>query len=184
MHPDLQSMLDQISSIKADGQAIVAGLTEEQLNWHLRAGSWSILDCLEHLNVSVTTTLPAFDRSIAEGRRAGKLSNGPFRYGWFARMIATSMEPPPKWRMRAPKLIRVVPTASRRSAKVVPEFLRVRDQLADRIRQADGLDLAHIRLISPVNRLLRVPLGAYFTFILGHDRRHLWQARNVRKQLA
>jgi len=63
---------------------------------------------------------------------------------------------------------------------VVPEFARVRDELAQRMRESDGLDLAHIRTISPVNRLIRLPLGAYFAFILAHDRRHLWQARQVR----
>ncbi len=134
--------------------------------------------------MGVTQTLPAFDRSISQGREKGQLSSGPFRYGWFARLVASSMEPPPKWRMRSPRLIRVAPGPRRRSADVVSEFVRVRDQLSDRIRQADGLDLAHVRLISPINRLLRVPLGTYFTFILAHDRRHLWQARNVRKALA
>ena len=184
MNADIESMLRQIEAIKSDGQAIVSGLTDEQLNRHPREGAWSILDCLEHLNVSVTKTLPAFDRSIAEGRARGQASNGPFRYGWFARMLAASMEPPPKWRMRAPRMLRVAPASNRRSADVVPEFMRVRDRLAERMRQADGLDLAHVRLISPVNRLLRVPLGIYFNFILAHDRRHLWQARNVRKALA
>lgn len=29
-------------------------------------------------------------------------------------------------------------------AEVVPEFLSVRDQLAERVRQADGLDLGRI----------------------------------------
>ena len=179
-------MLDQISAIKAEGEAIVAGLSDEQLNWHARPGSWSILDCLQHLNVGVTETLPAFDRSIAEGRAKGQLANGggPFRYSWFARMMVGSMEPPPKFRMRAPRLIRVAPASSRRSAEVVPEFRRIRDQLAERVRQADGLDLARVRLISPINRLLRMPLGGYFNFILAHDRRHLWQARNVRNALA
>ena len=184
MHADLHAMLDQISAIKTDGDAIVAGLTEAQLNWQPGPGRWSILDCLQHLNVGVTATLPAFDRSIAEGRAKGQLSRGPFRYSWFARMMVASLEPPPKFRMRAPRLIRVAPASARRSAEVVPEFLRVRDQLAERVRQADGLDLARVRLISPINRLLRMPLGGYFHFILAHDRRHLWQARNVRNALA
>ena len=184
MNADTQSMLGQIEAIKADGRAVTAGLSDDQLNWHSTEGSWSILDCLQHLNVSVTKTLPAFDRSIAAGRERGQTSNGPFRYGWFARMFARSMEPPPKWRMRAPKIMRVAPAMTRRSADVVPEFARVRDQLGERLRRADGLDLAHVRLTSPVNRLLRVPLGSYFIFILAHDRRHLWQARNVRNRLA
>jgi DinB family protein len=184
MHADLHALLDQISAIKTEGHAIVAGLTDQQLNWHRTEGSWSILDCLEHLNVGVTKTLPAFDRSIAAGRARGQLAKGPFHYGWFARLMVGSMEPPPKFRMRAPRLIRVAPAATRRSADIVPEFLRVRDQLADRVRRADGLDLAHVRVISPINRLLRMPLGGYFNFILAHDRRHLWQARNVRNALA
>src|SRR5213083_2202856 len=125
-------------SIRSRPSRRTAGLTDDQLNWHFTEGSWSILDCLQHLNVSVTQTLPAFDRSIAEGREKGQTSNGPFRYGWFARMIARSMEPPPKWRMRAPKLIRVAPASTRRSAEVLPEFARVRDQLGERVRLADG----------------------------------------------
>jgi len=56
----------------------------------------------------------------------------------------------------------------------------VRDLLAERVRRSDGLDLARIRTISPVNRLVRLPLGAYFAFILAHNRRHLWQGRQVR----
>jgi len=28
---------------------------------------------------------------------------------------------------------------------------------------------------------LRMPLGAYFAFVIAHDRRHLWQGRQVRE---
>jgi hypothetical protein len=184
MNADIQSMLGQIEAIKSEGQAIVDGLTAEQLNWHPAEGRWSILDCLEHLNVGVTKALPAFDRSIAEGRARTQTGSGPFSYGWFSRMMVASMEPPPRFRMRAPRLIRVAPSTGRRSAEILPEFVRIRDQLADRVRAADGLDLGRVRTISPINRLIRMPLGAYFNFILAHDRRHLWQARNVRTSLA
>src|SRR5260370_41649741 len=161
MNADTQSMLGQIEAIKADGRAVTAGLTDDQLNWHSTEGSWSILDCLQHLNVSVTQTLPAFDRSIAEGREKGQTSNGPFRYGWFARMIARSMEPPPKWRMRSPKLIRVAPASTRRSAELLPEFARVRDQLGERVRRAGGPGLSPVPPSSPVKRLVRVACGPH-----------------------
>src|SRR5437867_1500766 len=97
MTPELQAMLDQIDAIKRDGETIASGLSEAQLNWHPAPDSWSILDCLQHLNVGVTKTLPAFDRSIAEGRSKSKLAPGPFHYGWFSRMMVASMEPPPKF---------------------------------------------------------------------------------------
>jgi hypothetical protein len=178
MNPELQGMLDQLDAIRRDGNAIASGLTDTQFNWQPGPGRWSIGQCLNHLNFGVTLVLPAFDRAIAEGRAAGKMSPGPFRYGWFSRMIIASMEPPPRWKMKTP--MKKSAGSTHRLGDVWPEFSRVRDQLAARVRQADGLDLAAIRTISPVNRLIRMPLGAYFHFILAHDRRHLWQARNVR----
>jgi hypothetical protein len=93
-------------------------------------------------------------------------------------MIA-SMKPPPKFRMRAPRIIRVPANTRYRAAPVLRDFSAIRDQLAERVRQADGLDLARVRVTSPVNRMIRLPLGAYFAFILAHDRRHLWQARQI-----
>lgn len=180
MTPELQGMLDQLDAIKRDGEAVASDLTEAQFNWHPGEGRWSIADCLQHLNIGVTQTLPAFDRAIAEGRARGQTASGPFKYGWFSRLVAGSMEPPPKFRMKTVAMLRVPSAATYRAADLLPEFARVRDQLAARVRQADGLDLARVRTISPINRLLRLPLGAYFQFIISHDRRHLWQARQVR----
>lgn len=174
-------MLNQLDAIKRDGEAIASRLSDAEFNWHPSPGRWSIADCLQHLNVGVTKALPAFDQAIARGRANAQTGSGPFKYGWFARWMAGSMEPPPKFRMKAPTMLRVPTTATYRAAELLPEFFRVRDQLGDRVRQAEGLDLAGVKTISPVNRLLRLPLGAYFQFILGHDRRHLWQAREVRK---
>ena len=185
MNLELRQMLEQLEAIKAEGRAVTDGLSDAQFNWHPGEGRWSIADCLQHLNVGVSKTLPAFDRAIGEGRSKGQLAPGvgPFQYGWFSRWMISSMEPPPKWRMRTPRILRVPAGATYRAADVLPEFLSVRDQLAQRVRQADGLDLAKIRTISPVNSLLRLPLGAYFAFIIAHDRRHVWQARQVRNEL-
>jgi hypothetical protein len=184
MTPELASMLEQLEAIKSAGKEITAGLGDDQLNWRPAKDSWSIAECLQHLIVAVTKTLPAFDRAISEGRSKDQLAPGPFRYGWFSRMMVASMEPPPKFRMKAPRLMRVSVGGTYRGAEVLAEFAAARDQLAGRVRQADGLDLAHVRTISPVNRLLRMPLGAYFDFIIAHDRRHLWQAKNIRNRLA
>lgn len=182
MNADTQSVLDQLRAIKRDGEAITAGLSQGQFNWRPGPERWSIADCLQHLNVGVTKAMPAFDTAIAQGRARGQTAPGeePFKYGWFSRLVAGSMEPPPRFRMKTPSMLRVPLTATYTVSELLPEFFRVRDQLAERVQQADGLDWARVRTISHVNRLLRLPLGAYFQFILAHDRRHLWQAREVR----
>ncbi|HXM37076.1 MAG TPA: DinB family protein [Gemmatimonadales bacterium] len=180
MTPELETMLEQLEAIKTDGQAVTAGLDDARSNWRPGPERWSIAECLQHLNVAVTRTLPAFDRAIAEGRSKQRTAPGPFRYGWFSRWMVRSMEPPPKRRMGTFPIFALPAGATYAAAQVLPEFLAVRDRLADRVRQADGLDLGRIKVVSPVNRLLRLPLGAYFQFVIAHDRRHLWQARELR----
>ena len=180
MTPELEAMIAQLDAIKAEGGAVTDGLTDAQLNWRPNPESWSVAECLKHLNVSVGHTLPAFDRAIAEGRAKGKTSAGPFQYGWFSRWMVASMEPPPKRRVGTFKIFSLPAGATYRGAELLPEFRAIRDELARRVRESDGLDLAKVRVVSPVNRLLRLPLGAYFAFVIAHDRRHLWQARQVR----
>jgi len=180
MTPDLQGFLRQIEAIKTEGHAVCAGLSESQFNWRPGKGRWSIAECLGHLNVAVTRTLPALDRAIEQGRARGMQGQGPFRYGWFANWMARSMEPPPKFRMKTFPIFEVPPQATHSLTRVLPDFVAVRDQLAERVRQAEGLDLRRVKTVSPVTRLLRLPLGAYFAFMIAHERRHLWQAWQVR----
>ena len=52
-------------------------------------------------------------------------------------------------------------------------------QYVDRLRQANGLDLARARVASPVVRWLPMPLGSAFALLITHERRHLVQAQRV-----
>jgi hypothetical protein len=184
MTPDIEDLLRQIEVVKADAPSVCAGLTESQFNWRPGPDRWSIAECLVHLNLSVDHTLPAFDRAIAQGRAKEHLNAGPFRYGWFTSWNVRFMEPPVKRRMKTFKLLQVPPGASHAQGRVLADFLALRDQLAERVRQADGLDLRRIRVVSPVSWFFRLPLGGYFRFVVAHDRRHLWQARQVRSALS
>jgi DinB family protein len=180
MHDDLRALLDQIATVKAEGQGLVTGLSHAQLNWHPAPDRYSIGDCLAHLSDTVTKTLPAFDRAITLGRSRGLVGAGPVHYGWLARWLIRDMEPPPKRRMRSPRVLRTA-MAERDARTLLAEFVEVRDQLARRVRDADGLDLRRVKVTSPASRLFRMSLGAYFAFVLAHERRHLWQARQVRQ---
>jgi hypothetical protein len=52
-------------------------------------------------------------------------------------------------------------------------------QFVDRLRQANGLDLARAHVKSPVSNLIRLALGSGFALMVAHERRHLHQARKV-----
>ena len=90
------------------------------------------------------------------------------------------MEPPPKRRMRTFPILTPPATILARD-EVLRTFAASRDRLLERVRAAGGLDLKRAIVVSPVSRLIRMPLGGYLEFLAAHDRRHLWQAKQVRE---
>lgn len=176
---EIQDDIRQVEAVRREGQTLLAGLSDARFNWRPGPERWSVGQCFDHLNVSVRQTYPAFDRAIDGARAKDLTGDGPFHYSRLARWIVADMEPPPKRRYRTFKIFFPAAAADLRVADVLPEFLAVRDGLIERLRRADGLDLKRAKVTSPVSRFFRLSLGAYFQFVIAHERRHLWQAREV-----
>jgi hypothetical protein len=83
--------------------------------------------------------------------------------------------------IRVPAPRRFRPVAERSISDVVPRFLGLQQEILVRIESAEGLDLGRIRLSSPISRRFRMSLGQWFAFLAAHERRHLWQAWQVRR---
>jgi hypothetical protein len=62
----------------------------------------------------------------------------------------------------------------------MPEFMHIHNRVLELVEQAHGLDLKKIKIRSLVLPILRFDLGQYFALLTAHDRRHLWQAEQVR----
>ncbi|MDQ3687260.1 MAG: DinB family protein [Acidobacteriota bacterium] len=176
---ELQNYKEQFEANRRDAQDLVAGLDDKQFNWRSAAGRWSIAECLAHLNVTGQVYLTVFDRSIKEGRAANAPFNaGPFRHGIFGKLFLRATEPPAKIKVKAPKLI--APLPEHLLAVVMPAYMSLHDQLDRRLSDANGLNLARAKVVSPFSRFFKFSLGHAFAITAAHERRHLWQARQVR----
>ena len=182
MNAELDGYLEEIRYIRQDVAAIVAHLSREQFNWQPAAGRWSIGQCFVHLNLTAAAFVPAIEAATADAQARGLKSDGPFVYPLLERLFVASNEPPPKRRFRAFKRYR--PAADHEPHEVMNGFLRWQDVLAERIRAADGLDLRRARRRSPILPLFTWSLGTMFALSLAHERRHIWQARQVRNDRA
>ena len=171
---EFKQRFDQISQ---DPGALVDALTDEQFNWQPAPGSWSVAQCIEHLNTTARLYLPQLDEAIANAIRRGTYGEGPFSYNVIGRFFTAAMEPPARFRVSAPKMFH--PPAPRPRPAVMAAFRAYQVQFTDRLRQANGLDLARAKVRSPGAAWLRFSLGSGFALMLAHERRHLWQARNV-----
>lgn len=174
----LEAAVRQFESTKHEAAELVASLTDAQVNWRPAPGRWSIGECLLHLATSTDAALPALDLAIERAQVHGWTACGPYHYGWFTRWNVRSMEPPPAFRMRTFRIFEPPATAMRGGA-VARALAESRDRLLERTRVAAGVDLKRAIVVSPAMRLFRLPLGGYLAFLAAHDRRHLWQARQV-----
>jgi hypothetical protein len=175
---ELHDYYEQIENIQEDAQELTAPLSDAQFNWRPSPKQWSISECLAHLNVTAGLDLPVIEAGIERGRAAGMTGQGPFRYGFFSRWFVGFMDAPPKFRVRAPKVYQ--PQAGLLKHQVVPEFLSLRGRMLELVVEANGLDLAAIKVRSPAGPV-KFGLGQRLALLAAHDRRHLWQAWQVRK---
>jgi hypothetical protein len=174
---ELQRLGDEFRQIALDAAALTAPLTEAQFAWRPAPDAWSVGECLSHLNVTARLSLVRIDEAICDGLRDNVYGSGPFRYGWIDRLILHATEPPSRWHVGAPALLH--PVSGQARDEVLLAFRAFQDQFIDRLRRADGLHLARVRVTSPVARWRRFSLGAAFAVLAAHERRHLVQARRV-----
>ena len=127
VNAELEGYQDQLLSIRQDAPGIVAGLTDEEVNWRPEPHRWSIGECFGHLNVSAKRSIETVDEAIARARARGLTAGGPFAYPLLERLFVRSLEPPPKFRTRARSFLE--PARHVKSADVLREFFDWQDQL-------------------------------------------------------
>lgn len=175
---DIQEYQRQIDAISADARDLIAGLSEAQVNWRPTPAHWSVAECLDHLTVTNRELMEHIEAATNDARSRGLTGRGPFRYGLIGNMIVRSMEPPVKLKFKAPKIFKPRPDQS--LEVVAREFFTTQNELLRLIKEANGINLARVKISSPVTRLIKLSLGQAFGLIATHERRHLWQARQVK----
>lgn len=181
LHPALESHRRDIREIRQEAERLTAGLSEEQARWQPAPDRWSVSDCFAHLNLAEDKTMPALTRAIEEAQEArdpDAVLPESFRHGFLGNLFVRMLEPPPRFRVRAPA--GYAPVAGERSfGEIRTRFDELRQQRIRTVEACRGLHLGRVRMASPSIRLVRLSLGQWFDFLAVHDRRHLWQARQV-----
>ena len=168
----------QFEQISADADALVTPLADDQFAWKPTPHSWSIAECLEHMNATARAYLPAIDEGIADAIRHGAYAEGPFQYSVIGRLFSHLMEPPARLRMRDGTRQRARATTSqagnaRRISRVSGAIHR---SACDRPTASTCRGRACDRRSFS---WIRIPLGSAFASMAAHERRHLWQARKI-----
>ena len=181
MDAQIEGLVLQLQAASQEVPGLLGGLADDQFNWVTAPGRWSIGQCMEHLNITTERYLPVLSKAIADGRAAGRTSTVPLTMGFLERWFLQLMEPPPRMKAKSPKAFTA--TTSLPLEATVARWNGLQAKLDDCIRSADGLDFRRIKVRSQFGPI-SFSLGGTFLILLAHERRHLWQAREVRLDTA
>lgn len=178
--PAIARFASEMTTVEGEFARLVQPLTDAQVNWRPSDGRWSIAECMAHLVATARPYVGAIDRAVERGFARGLLGGREFHPGRIGRWLVAQMEPPPRRKMAAPG--KIVPQRFESVMTLRRDYEHAHRDLIAAVRRAEGLDLARVKFGSPIMPLLRQPLGTWLLFVAAHERRHLWQARQVRQE--
>lgn len=148
---------------------------EAVLNYKQTAESWSVLECLEHLNLYGRFYLPEIAKRISESKQK---SEPVFKSGWLGNYFANSMLPKAKLnKMKTFKNMN--PLNSSLDKKVIEEFLGQQNELLQLLEKARKISLNKTKTSITLSKLIKLRLGDTFRFVIYHNQRHMVQANRI-----
>lgn len=154
------------------------GLTEEALNFKQDELSWSVLECLEHLNLYGRFYLPEITKRVkgAEPKRKEL-----FKSGWLGNYFANSMLPKEKLnKMKTFKNMNPINSQLNKD-KVIGEFIQQQEEMLRLLNEGRKIDLNKTKTNISISKWIKLKLGDTFRFVIFHNQRHLVQAEKVLK---
>lgn len=179
---DLRQAVAMITANEYTVATVMAGLSPSQLNWQPRGGkAWSILQCLEHLNKSHSAYLKSMLPILRAADPAKIPRRGDYVPGFYAGVFLSMLAPPVKLKVPAPS--QILPTSNLDPDKVLADWLQTHKEIRQFAAQAAPVDLASLSMQNPFVKVLNVSLATALQIMVTHERRHLWQAGQVRRAL-
>jgi hypothetical protein len=178
----LEELLAQVDAVEREARSLVEALDEAQLNWQPEGGRrWSVGQCLDHLArinpFYIASVMPAVQQaSQAEGTFSG------LHPTWLGRRFVASLEPPVTRKLKVP-LESLAPPSRVARDRILNDLVAGHQPYRDLVHLGARLDTDRVRVRNPFFRRVRMRLSTVLLVIPAHDRRHLWQAGNVRKAM-
>jgi len=172
---ELLLMTEQSSSTVRD----LKTLSDEQLNYKREISQWSILECIEHLNLYGDYYLPAIEKQILANKSTP--NSAIFKSGIIGNYFANLMlvKEGKLKKMKSPKDKN--PTRSGLPITTIDRFLKQQELLKSLLNQARTMNLTKIKTPISISNFIKLRLGDTFRFVTYHITRHILQAEKVLK---
>jgi len=148
-----------------------------QLQFKSSAESWSILECIEHLNLYGDYYLVEIEKQILA--QNGKSKSTVFKSGLIGNYFANLMQVKngKMTKMKSPNDKN--PIHSKLTITTIDRFLKQQDRLKTLLTQARNVDLTKTKTAISLTKYIKLRLGDTFRFFIYHIERHILQAERI-----
>lgn len=150
--------------------------------WNRRPApeSWSPAECVTHLNLTAMAMLPLIRKGLEEARRLQRSSGARYRRDIMGWLLWRSISTPGRFKTKT--IPAFVPSGDRPVEEIMAEFDRLQADQIGVARQAEGLPIDRVKIVSPFNASVRYNVFSALSILPRHQHRHLWQAEQASPQ--
>lgn len=178
LRSDLQQVFDDVEAADRVAGEIAAPLSDEQFHWQPDGGrGWSVAQCLDHLATTNAFYGAAIEKAVEDARQRGLRGGGPISPTFVGARFIASLEPPVRLRARAPASVKPQSTGTRDD--ILAAYYASHERFRALVRSCDAIDVNRAKFPNPFFPVVKMRVGTGLRAIPAHDRRHLWQAREV-----
>ena len=160
-------------------------LTDEQLRWKPAPDRWSILECLQHLNLAEQFYIRTIQHKVDQFNLLQRTpTDQPLKSDWIGKMMLYVVDPQTKLKLPAPGTIRPRPATELVPTEVMGRFIDLQTLLHTLLNKAIYLDWNQEKVMTLFGNWLNIRLGDAFRMLLAHTERHMKQAMRVKQEMA
>jgi hypothetical protein len=174
-------LLQELLSISKENQkrvSLLQTLNHEQLNFKANDNSWSILECLEHLNLYGDYYLPNITKALQNTKKAPSIPY--FTSGWLGNYFVNAIKIENKEKinkMSCPDDKK--PNQSTTDKSTIERFFIQQEKLVQLLEIAKEYDLNKVKIKISISKWIKISLGDTFRFYIYHIQRHIAQAEKA-----
>ncbi|MCB0832757.1 MAG: DinB family protein [Bacteroidetes bacterium] len=149
--------------------------TEEQLTQKPAQHSWSAVECVAHLNITMVAVAPLLKAAIHDLRSKNRTTVDPSRMDWMGRAVNWFLKPPPRFKTTTAASFQPLSVDS--CTEELKTFRKNQIQLIEILGAADGLRLSERKIVSPFDHRVKYNAYSMLCIVVTHEERHIWQAQ-------
>ena len=147
LQPQLERIELELAGARRRAHELATPLTAQLWGTRPAVDQWSVAECLIHLNLTSRAFSPLIRDAIGTGRALGLLGAGPYRRNLVGWLLYGMTAPPVRFRVKTTEPF--VPAEVKPKDKVLDDFDTLQEQVSGCAREAGGLDLRRLRVVSP-----------------------------------